>query len=149
MTHSATKAHIPTSLQRRIDALPATDMNGLEVIEGFGIFIDTHRDQPHVGTFNEDIHRGMCNPMLVDYVRKDDFLRNPQDGMLLQRHDKHLFIEPEEWGAFLVDWMMTRGSTPFDGTGSLPTSHFRDSRKKLYLLRSFRQMVAYNERKPT
>ena len=148
MAHSASKAHIPATLQRRIDALPAKDINGLEVIEGFGIFIDTHRDQPHVGTFNEDIHRGMCNPMLVDYVRKDDFLRDPKTGKLLHRHDKHLFIEPEAWGAFLTAWFMDHGEDPRDGSGSLPTSHFRDARKKVYLLRSFRQMVGYNERKP-
>ena len=141
------KAHIPATLQKRIDALPAKETNGIEIIEGFGVFIDTHRDQPHVGSFAEDIHRGMCLPTLVDYVRNDDYLRHPQTGMLLQRHDKHLFIEPEAWGQFLIEWMMTNGSDPRDGEGSLPTSHFRDSRKKLYLLRSFRQMVEYNERK--
>lgn len=141
------KAHIPATLQKRIDKLPARETNGIEIIEGFGVFIDTHRDQPHVGSFAEDIHRGMCLPTLVDYVRNDDYLRHPQTGMLLQRHDKHLFIEPEAWGQFLIEWMMTNGSDPRDGEGSLPTSHFRDSRKKLYLLRSFRQMVEYNERK--
>lgn len=142
-----TKAHIPATLQKRIDALPAKETNGIEIVEWFGVFIDTHRDQPHIGGFHEDIHRGTCLPTLVDYVRNDDYLREPKTGMLLQRHDKHLFIEPEAWGQFLVNWMMANGDDPRDGSGSLPTSHFRDSRKKLYLLRSFRQMVEYNERK--
>jgi hypothetical protein len=147
MTHPSQKAHIAATLQKRIDALPVREQNGLAIIEGFGIFIDTHRDQPHVGTFNEDIHRGMCNPMLVDYIRADDYLRDPQTGALLQRHDKHMFIEPEAWGQFLTDWLMTTGQDPRDGAGSLPTSHFRDARKQVYLLRSFRQMIGYNERK--
>lgn len=140
--------HIPASLQRRIDQLPAREVNGIEIVEAFGVFIDTHRDHPHVGTFDEDIHRGRCNPIVVDYVRGDDYLRNPTDGRLLARHDKHLFIEPEAWAEFLTNWLMTNGEDPRDGSGSLPTSHFRDSRKGVYLLRSFRQMVAYNERKP-
>ena len=147
MTHSATKAHIPATLQRRIDALPAIEKNGLRIIEGFGVFIDTHRDQPHVGTFAEDIHRGTCLPTLVDYIVSDDYIRHPQTGMLLQRHDKHLFIEPEAWGQFLVNWMIEHGEDPRAGDGSLPTSHFRDARKGIYLLRSFRQMVGYNEAK--
>lgn len=141
------KAHIPATLQKRINALPAKEQNGIEIVEGFGIFIDTHRDQPHVGSFYEDIHRGTCLPTPVDYVRGDDFLRHPKTGELLQRHDKHLFIEPEAWGEFLVHWMIENGDDPRAGDGSLPTSHFRNSRTGVYKMRSFRQMVDAYEKK--
>ncbi len=148
MTHPGPlKARIPTTIQRRLEKLPYVERNGLKIVEGFGIFIDTHRDQPHVGTFKDDIHRGMCAPILVDYVIDDDYLRNPENGKLLQRHDKHLFITPDAWSAFLVEWLMTTGQDPRDGSGSLPTSHFRDARKGIYLLKSFRQMVDWNEQR--
>ena len=40
--------------------------------------------------------------------------------------------------------MLNNGSDPRDGSGSLATSHFRDARAKVYLLKSFRQMVDWN-----
>lgn len=138
---------LPKSLQKRLEKLPSVEQNGLTIIREFGMFIDTHRDQPHVGSFHEDIHRGQCVPMLVDYIVHDDYLRNPEDGKLLQRHDKHLFITPDEWSSFLVRYLMDTGTDPRDGSGALPTSHFRDPRKQVYLLKSFRQMIAWNEQK--
>lgn len=139
-------AHIPKALQARIDKLNFVEQNGLRIVKDFGVFIDTHRDQPHVGSFHEDVHRGMCAPMMVDYVIDDDYLRNPEDGKLLQRHHKHLFLEPEAWGAWLLEQLMTKGD-PRDGDGLLPTSHFRDPRKGIYMLKSFRQIVDYQESK--
>ena len=147
MTHPLNKARIPRALQARIDKLPAKETNGVTIILGFGMFIDTHRDQPHVGTFTDDIHRGACRPMLVDYVPNDDYLRDPESGKLLERHDKHLFITPDEWSAFLVKALMTTGTDPRTGDGTLPTSHFRDPRAGVYLLKSFRQMVDWNEKR--
>ena len=149
MSHPAIQAHIPAALAERIKKLPSVDKYGVTVIEGFAIFMDTHRDQPHVGTFAEDIHRGAVLPTPVDYLVEDDMLRNAETGKMLPRHDKHMFIEPEDWGQFLVDWMMKTGEDPRSGDGTLPTSHFRDARKKVYLLRSFRQMVMYHYNKRT
>jgi hypothetical protein len=140
------RPHIAAALQKRIDKLPHIEKNGLRIVEKFGFFVDTHRDQPHVGSFHDDIHRGHCIPMVVDYVIGDDYLRNPEDGSLIDRHEKHLFITDEQWGKFLLDALMTTGD-PRDGQGSLPTSHFRDARKGVYLLKSFRQMVAEVEKR--
>jgi len=144
MSHATGALPISAPLLRAIHQLPVVEKNGLEIVENFGIFIDTHRDQPHVGTFTDDIHRGHCRPMPVDYIIVDDMLRNPENGNLLQRHEKHLFIQPDTWTTFLVDSLMTTGADPRSGDGTLPTTHFRDARKKIYLLRSFRQMVWYN-----
>ena len=51
MTHTPGREHIARALQNRIDAIPSVDVNGVQRIVDFGVFIDTHRDQPHVGTF--------------------------------------------------------------------------------------------------
>lgn len=139
------KPKIPAALQARIDKLSSVEVNGLLIIEDFGIFIDTHRDQPHIGTFLPDIHRGMCAPTPVNYVIQDDFLVS--NGNLLMRHEKHMFIEHEAWQKILMEILMTTGEDPRAGDGTMPTSHFRDARAGLYLLKSFRQMVTYNERK--
>lgn len=136
-----TKAVIPAAVQRRIDQLPYVEKHGLKIVENFGIFIDTHRDQPHIQGFHADIHRGQCVPILVDYIIGDDYLRDPVVGDIILRHDKHLFITEEEWGQFLLNYLMENGTDPRDGSGALATSHFRDARKKVYLLKSFRQMV--------
>lgn len=148
MTHPTDRPHISKNLQKTIDSLPQIEKNGLRIVEKFGVFIDTHRDQPHVGTFTEDIHRGACRPILVDYVIDDDYLRNRDDGSLLERHAKHLFITEDEFSKFLVDWLISTGEDPRAGDGTMPTSHFRDSRKGIYLLKSFRQMVELNATRP-
>lgn len=148
MTHIGS-ATIPKALQKRIDKLPGlVEKNGLRLLPEFGMFIDTHRDQPHVGSFADDIHRGACLPTLVDYVVNDDLLRNPNTGKLLVRHEKHQFITAEAWGEFLLKALIENGADPRAGDGTLPTSHFRDARKGIYVLRSFRQMVEYHARKP-
>jgi hypothetical protein len=147
MSHPATRPTISKPLQKVIDSLPHVEKNGLKIIESFGVFIDTHRDQPHIGTFTDDIHRGACRPMTVDYILGDDLLRDPETGRLIERHEKHLFITPEAWGSFMLNALATTGVDPRGGDGTLPTSHFRDARKGIYMLQSFRQMVAYNQRK--
>jgi hypothetical protein len=135
------KAWIHPAVQRRINELPKVKRNGLEIVENFGIFVDTHRDQPHVGVFYDDIHRGQCRPVKVDYVIGDDLLIDQATGMSLQRHDKHMFLEEDWFSSFIVNWLMENGSSPLDAEGCMPTSHLRDARAKKYLLRSFRQMV--------
>jgi len=144
MTHIATPNKIPYSIARSLGKLPSENIYGIEVIKDFGIFIDTHRDQPHVGSFSPDIHRGTCIPVMVNYTIADDAIQFQETSEWLARHEKHMFITPEAWGEFLVRSMIETGTDPRSGDGSLPTSHFRDARKGIYLLKSFRQMVNYN-----
>lgn len=146
MTHIATPASIPQSVRRALLRLPSVSLYGVTMVKDFGIFIDTHRDQPHVGSFSADIHRGTCVPIMVNYNLDDDALQNQETSEWLQRHDKHMFITPEAWSEFLVKSLMETGVDPRSGDGSLPTSHFRDARKGIYLLKSFRQMVQWDER---
>lgn len=144
MSHLASRPHISRPLAARLNLLPLQVTTWGEGIAGFGVFIDTHRDQPHVGTFTDDIHRGDCRPMLIDYDPLEDDLVDPATGQRMHRHQKHLFITPEFWQQFLLNSLMETGADPRRGDGTLPTSHFRDARKGLYQLRSFRQMVDWN-----
>jgi hypothetical protein len=141
MPHVPTKAVIPKAVQDRIDKIPTVERNGLRFIEDFALLIDTHRDQPHVGVLHPDIHRGMCLPTKVDYIVGDDLLYDPATKKTLQRHDKHLFVEEDWFGEWLMNYLITNGSDPRDGDGVMPTSHFRDARAKRYDLKSFRQIV--------
>lgn len=145
----AQKAFIPAAIERRLKDIPKVKTGSLEIIEGFGIFIDTHRDQPHVGMFHEDIHRGQCRPTKVDYIVGEDMLVNNETGVSLQRHDKHMFVEEDWYQEWLMNWVAEHGTLPIDAEGVMPTSHFRDPRAKTYLLKSFRQMVVarYNRGK--
>lgn len=145
----ADKAFIPAAIERRLKEIPTEKFGSLDVIKDFGIFIDTHRDQPHVGTLTEDIHRGQCRPIKVDYVVGEDLLLEFESGQVLQRHDKHLFVEEDWYQEWLMNWVVAQGSLPTDGEGLMPTSHFRDPRAKKYDLKSFRQMVVarYNRGK--
>lgn len=140
----ASKAFISKALQERIDDLPATRRGTSRVIENFAVFIDTHRDQPHVGTFHGDIHRGECRPTVVEYVIGEDALVDAETGQMLQRHDKHMFVEQDWYTSFLVDKLIETGSSPVNLEGMMATSHLRDPRSKTYFLRSFRQMVMYH-----
>ena len=142
MAHgSPGKANIDAITQARLNTLTASEKNGLRIIEDFGVFIDTHRDQPHVGAFYDDIHRGQCRPTKVDYIVGDDLLLNQETGGTLARHDKHRFVTNEYFAQFLVDYLMANGTDPRDGAGCLATSHFRDARAKVYELKSFREVV--------
>lgn len=138
---AASKPVIDRLTQQRIKKLPKATQNGVHVLEDFAVFIDTHRDQPHVGVFYDDIHRGMCRPTKVDYLIEDDKIRNQETGALLDRHDKHMFVTQEYFAEFLINALMERGTDPRDGDGCLPTSHFRDARAKVYELKSFREIV--------
>lgn len=143
MAHGTTgKAGIDRITQERLDNLEADEQNGLRYLRDFAVFIDTHRDQPHVGVFYDDIHRGQCRPTKVDYVIGEDLLLNQETGGSLQRHEKHLFVTNEYFAGFLVQYMLdNNGNDPRDGNGCLPTSHFRDARAKRYELKSFREIV--------
>ena len=144
-------AFIARSLAERIKEIATvdrgyTDLNGdpfeIEgVIPDFGLFVDTHRDQPHVGTFHVDIHRGFSRPTWVDYVPKDDVLIEQATGSPLIRHEKHMFVTDGWFSQFLLDRLLAGEGDPRDGDGILATSHLRDARAKIYHLKSFRQIV--------
>jgi len=125
----------------RLGKLRSEERNGLKILPDFAMFLDTHRDQPHVGVFFDDIHRGQCRPTAVDYVIGDDLLINKETGEILNRHDKHMFITSDYYAEFLTTYLMANGTDPRDGAGCLPTSHFRDARAKVYELKSFREIV--------
>jgi uncharacterized protein (UPF0335 family) len=127
--------------KRRIVKLRKADRAGVHVLENLAQFIDTHRDQPHVGVFFDDIHRGQCRPTPVDYLIEDDMLVNRETGEILRRHDKHMFVTNAYYSQFLIDTLMATGADPRDGNGCMPTSHFRDARAKVYELKSFREII--------
>jgi hypothetical protein len=138
---------ITGALWDRIWDLVNEEKNGLHYIREFGLFIDTHRDQPHVGCFEDDIHRGMCKPTNVDYILDSDEYYEPVSGKVLQRHAKHQFVDPQWLADYEVTAMMS-GKDVRDQQGFMPTSHLRDARAKKYHLWSFRQVVMshYNKR---
>jgi hypothetical protein len=128
------------SLWDRIWAIKNDEKNGLSFVREFGIFVDTHRDQPHVGTFDDDVHRGMCKPTPVDYIIEDDLFYEPESGVTLKRHGKHQFIDPEWLANFEFNEMLD-GKEVRDSNGFMPTSHLRDARAHKYHMWSFRQTV--------
>lgn len=123
------------------------------VVPNFAVFIDTHRDQPHVPTFEGDIHRGMSRPTLVHYIPPpigappEDLgqLMRVEDGLVIDVDLKHRFVETEWWNEFLTEYVMDHGVSPVansgDQKGQLPTSHLRNARTKVYKLKSLRQIV--------
>lgn len=131
---------ITKALWDRVEKIVNEEKNGLHIVRNFGLFIDTHRDQPHVGSFGDDIHRGMCVPTQVDYILEDDAYYNPANGKTLKRHAKHMFVDPQWLADFEVQEMLA-GREPRDQSGAMPTSHLRDARAKKYHLWSFRQVV--------
>lgn len=142
MTQPGTKPPIDALTKSRIGDLDKDERNGVTIIKDFAMFIDTHRDQPHVGVFFEDIHRGQCRPVKVDYLVEDDSVVDQGTGRVLARHEKFMFVTEEFWANFLVEYMIEHnGNDPRDGEGCLPTSHFRDARAKVFHLKSFREIV--------
>jgi hypothetical protein len=124
----------------------------LNVVPGFAVFIDTHRDQPHVPTFEGDIHRGWCKPTLVDYAPPPDgspvdnlghIVRS--DGRVIEVDPKHRFVDLDWWTDYVTSYVIENGRSPVMGPGEfegqLPTAHLRDSHKKVYHLKSLRQIV--------
>ena len=145
MTHNTIPRpdDITGALWDRIGDLSVEDpADQFHYIRPFGMFIDTHRDQPHVGFFSDDIHRGQCKPMPVDYCLENDSYIDTSSGvtMSLQRHVKHMFVDPQWLADYEVSQMMA-GKPTRDQAGFMPTSHLRDARAKKYHLWSFRQVV--------
>jgi len=126
----------------------ATTSGSLHVVRDFAVFIDTHRDQPHVGTFHRDIHRGECRPTTVHARMTSDAkgqriiqLIHPEAGEILGLHPKHLFVGAEWYETWFVEWIMSHGTGPLDDEGKMVTTHFRDPREKRYVLKTFGYMV--------
>jgi hypothetical protein len=127
-----------------------TDSGPISIVRDFAVFIDTHRDQPHVGTFHGDIHRGECRPTTVHARMTTDIkdkgqrviqLIHPETGMILPLHPKHLFVGAEWYETWFVNWIMEHGTGPLDDEGKMVTTHFRDPREKRYVLKTFGHMV--------
>jgi hypothetical protein len=141
---------LPKTLQKLLSDLKPQPYRGTDVVPDFGVFIDTHRDQPHIGTFHEDIHRGSCRPVMVHLQVEDAevdpvklYLVEPTTGKALPIHEKHMFVTPEFWAEFLMTFIMEHGQPPLDSEGVMITSHLRDPRAKVYKLKSFRQMLEW------
>ena len=127
----------------------------VEVVKDFAIFIDTHRDQPHVGMFEVDIHRGTCKPTLVHlrppakgYTTEwnDWALIRASDGLVLPLHSKHKFVDKTWFMSWVSEYVMENGEAPIDDKGFMLTTKLRDARASVYKLRSFRQMVVERQR---
>lgn len=124
----------------------------LQVVPQFAVFIDTHRDQPHVPTFEADIHRGWCKPTVVDYAPPPEAAPADHmghmiraDGRVIEVDQKHRFVELDWWTDYVTQYVIENGQAPIQGpgefAGQMPTSHLRDSHKKVYKLKSLRQVV--------
>lgn len=142
---------IPTSIKthsmyRRLNQIP---VNGNGIIEDFGLFLDTHRDLPHIGTFHPDLHRGQCRPIMVNYDVPNATLIEPTTGQAIVLHQKHMFLSPEWFSNLLLQRMMAGEGDPRDGDGIMPTKLLRDSRARVYHLWTFRQaaMAQWNAHK--
>lgn len=162
-----------STTKSRASALPTTTVKvpttlgvpiEIEVVPNFAVFIDTHRDQPHVPTFEDDIHRGMTRPTLVHFRPPTITISGTpmtlpaplgqivrvEDGRMIDVDPKHKFVEVQWWQGFLMDYIMEHGvspvSTDSETKGQLPTSHLRDSRAKVYALKSLRQIVRAHEK---
>jgi hypothetical protein len=127
----------------------------IKVVPEFAVFIDTHRDQPHVPTFEDDIHRGWCRPTIVHYIPPTSatgpmgwMMRD--DGRIIEVDPKHRFVEVDWWRGWLVTHVLEHGSSPLepDGVeyaGQMRTTLLRDARNKVYQLKSLRQLVRSRE----
>ena len=158
---------------RRISVLPRRtithpDLGELVVVKNFGVFVDTHRDLPHVGSFEDDLHRGTCKPVVVHFWRTNaqtydssnsaavTMARNNPNGVLvhavnnrlLPLHDSHRFVTTGWWQNFIQEYILDFGVDSFapDGSLWLSTSKLRDPRRGVYKLKSFRQIVMDNVR---
>jgi len=150
---------IPASLARRINAIPTVSVKrarsgaapeDVELIERFALLVDTRRDTPQIQSFDPYIPRGKARLTLVDYEPKNRRLwpNGSKARLPIPLHQKHVFVT-EEWFA---DWMTTRmlggePPDPRDRDGYIQTTQLRDARKKIYLVKSFRQIVMDHYRK--
>lgn len=135
------------ALWNRLQSMSKRDASGHQVIHEFGLFVDTHRDQPHVGNFDEDIHRGTCKPTMVDYDLDADTFIEVETGKTIKRHRKHLFVDPE-WLAGYETNLLMQGNDLRNQEGYIATSHLRDARAQRYHMWSFRQAAMDRRRKP-
>jgi len=150
---------LASTTRTRASSLPVTPTKvaghatPFSVVPNFAVFIDTHRDQPHVQTFESDIHRGMARPTMVHYIPPPagappgdlGQLMRVDDGMVIEVDPKHRFVEVEWWSEYVSEFVMDHGVSPLstsgDTEGQLPTSHLRNARSKVYKLKSLRQIV--------
>lgn len=152
---AATLTVVPTSFPSLVKGAPPEIY---EVVPDFAIFIDTHRDQPHVPTFEDDLHRGWCRPTPVHYIPPpltgmlavvDDGQLIREDGRVIDVDPKHRFLETDWWREFVTDFAINNGSSPLmkggDQDGQMPTKLLRDARNKVYKLKSLRQIVRSRE----
>ena len=142
---------VPKSTIALFNRIPHAMIDSIPVVENFAVFIDTHRDMPHIGSFDDDLHRGVCKPTTVHaLVAKDGsalLMDAGGDHKLLKLHDKHLFVSIDWYQDFVVNHLMTSGSMPIDDDGKMPTKLLRDPRTGIYLLKTFGNMVRERARK--
>lgn len=133
---------------RRALKLPLTLVDGELMVMDFGTFIDTHRDMPHIGMFEDDLHRGMCKPTRVHFKPSTSggkgWIVRATDMKELELHPKHMFVTNEWFSEFVSQRLAETGALPLDGNGQMPTSLLRDPRDKKYLLKSFRNLVLHH-----
>jgi len=145
---------IPSTTLDLFERLEHSDLGtGIKVVKDLAVFIDTHRDHPHVGTFHPDIHRGECRPTTVharifhkpttgiDREQRIIQIVHPETGVILDVHPKHLFVSTEWYETWFVNWIMEHGTGPLDEEGKMVTTHFRNPREKKYDLKTFGYMV--------
>lgn len=147
---------------RALPTTPITLPNGTirHGVAQFAVFIDTHRDKPHVQSFEADIHRGWCKPTPIHYFAPDpdglgtmmrvESRMNSGPVMPIEIDASHRFVSIEWWEKFLLDSMLEMGRPPFstdpEFLGMMPTSVLRDPRRKVYHLKSLRQMIVEVEK---
>jgi hypothetical protein len=132
-----------------VDPISGASMT-VPVVKDFAFFIDTHRDLPHVGMFDSDIHRGTCRPTMVHLFIDTDLVLVKADEpwrRLLLVENKHRFVTVDWWSDYIMGLISEGKEMPFDDRGFMATSHFRDPRAGRYVMRSFRQVVMDRQRK--
>lgn len=134
----------------------------VEAVPNFAVFLDTHRDQPHVPSFDDDLHRGHVRPTPVHYawapaISKDGVLiyagpETEKQHIAIALSDKHRFVTFSWWQDFISQYMFEHGTSPIirhgDQIGTIPTRLLRDSHSKVYHMKSFRQIVNDWQRLP-
>lgn len=129
------------------------------MIPEFGIFLDTHRDGA-CESFQRSIKRGWTMPTLVHFLLPDSHHpkgqltlvkgKEPRGVLITQRipvQDHFRFLETDWYNEWVIAYITDHGVAPFDSNGLLRTSHFRDARKRVYLVRTLRQMVVYHQQR--
>lgn len=132
------------NMRLRLAKLATVTKGSVEVIPDFAVFVDLKADYPAVFTFDSALRRGMCHPVLVDYdPTRDELVWWPDTKrhFSIPRHPRHLFLTPDQWQDFLISWVGAYGSVPVNSAGQMGTARLRDFRKRVNLLRTFRQVA--------